>query len=61
MPKFAVYGSVVGTKYIGTIEVATKEEAIKKLGDDAGVSFCHQCSSECEDPEIHEFIAEELP
>lgn len=61
MPMFAVYGSVVGTKYLGQIEAATREEAIEKLGNDAGVQLCHHCSSECEDPEIHEFVAEEIP
>lgn len=56
--KFRVYASVVGSKYLGEFEAETKEEAIKMAEADACVSLCHQCDSECEDPEIDELFAE---
>jgi hypothetical protein len=54
MPKYRVYGKVVGTKYIGEFEAATKEEAEQMAweNDEAYVSVCHQCSRDIEDPEI---------
>ncbi|XUM19802.1 hypothetical protein ACRAVF_19240 [Bradyrhizobium oligotrophicum S58] len=59
MAKFCVYGSIVGTKYLGVFEAATKEEAEEKaLHDAEGPSLCHQCSDECEDPEIESVTAE---
>lgn len=63
MPKFSVYGSVVGSKYLGDFEADTKEEAIEKASlSDAGTIFlCHQCSDECESPEIVEMTAELAP
>jgi hypothetical protein len=64
MPKkkktFSVYGVVTGSKYLGRFEANTKEEAIKLASGEASVSLCHQCSDECEDPEIHEIVAEEV-
>jgi len=61
MPKYRVYGKVVGTKYIGTFEAATKEEAEQKAWDDDGawVSVCHQCARDVEDPEIVSMEVEE--
>jgi hypothetical protein len=60
MPEFHIYGAVSGTKYLGKFRAATKEEAIDLASnEDAFVSLCHQCSSECEDAEIHSFVAEE--
>ena len=59
--KFAVYGRVVGTKYLGEFEAESEEAAIEqatKNGEDH-VSLCHQCSGECEDPEIDEVRVEE--
>jgi hypothetical protein len=48
----------VGSKYLGEVEADTMEEAIEKGGRRAHVSLCHQCSHECEDPEIQEVFAE---
>jgi hypothetical protein len=61
MPKFNVYATVTGSKYIGEFEAETKEDAIDQaeLSGGAYVSLCHQCSAECEDPEAHNFVAEE--
>lgn len=58
--KFRVSGTVVGSKYLGVFEAKTKEEAEEKAlsSPEASVSLCHQCSSECEDPEIQEAHAE---
>lgn len=56
--RWAVYGTVVGSKYLGEYEAATKEEAEAKALDEAHVSFCHQCCGECENAEIDEVHAE---
>jgi hypothetical protein len=58
MPKFTVYGKVVGSKFLGEFVAKDGEEAKDKAAKNAGVFLCHQCSSECEDPEIVELIAE---
>ena len=61
--KWAIYGTVTGGKYLGTIEAATKEEAEELAWDGKKVplyvSFCHQCAGECENAEITEVMAEE--
>lgn len=63
MKKYRVVGKVVGTKFLGNIEAKNSSEAIEKAEEmeEAYIYFCHQCSSECEDPEITEFIVEEIP
>lgn len=50
------YGVVTGSKYLGEVQAATETEAKAKAFEqlECGVSLCHQCSDECEDPEIHE-------
>lgn len=60
MAKFDVWAKVSGTKYLGQFEAATKEaaEELALESDAAGVSLCHQCSPECEDPECVEAVAE---
>lgn len=62
MPRFNVYASVVGTKYLGEFEAATKEEAAEMAlrSGAAHVSLCHQCTDECEDPECSDATAEEI-
>jgi hypothetical protein len=61
MPKFSVYATVTGSKYLGDFEADTKEAAIEQAeaSGAAWVSLCHQCDSECEDPQAHDLIAEE--
>jgi len=60
MPKFNVYGSVVGSKFIGTYEAKTRDEAIDKASRDAHVSLCHHCATECENAEVDELTAERV-
>ncbi|WP_315729891.1 hypothetical protein [Bradyrhizobium sp. SZCCHNRI2010] len=63
MKTYSVYGSVIGTKFIGRFRANSKDEAIRlaeKEGD-CHVSLCHQCDGECEDGEVRELIAEEVP
>jgi hypothetical protein len=59
MPKFHVTGVVTGSKFLGTFEADTEEEAITMAleSEEAYVTLCHQCSSECEDAEIHDAVA----
>ena len=61
MAKWNITGAVRGSKYLGIFEAETKEQAIEMAlnSDECHVSLCHQCSSECEDPEIDEVFAEE--
>ena len=58
--KWSITATVVGGKYIGEIEAATKKEAMEKAlnMEEADVRFCHQCSGECENAELTEFHAE---
>lgn len=60
MPRYHVYGHVVGTKYLGEFEAKNEKaaEGIALNGEEAYSSLCHQCSSECSDPEIKEATAE---
>lgn len=60
MAKWICYGAVSGTKYLGTVDAETAEEAEEKAWklDKACVSVCHQCSSEISNPEI-DFISVE--
>lgn len=61
MPKYRVYGKVVGSKYLGEFEAPTKEDAEEMaMGENGHVGLCHQCSDECEDPEIVECSVEEV-
>lgn len=60
MPKFIVTGSVIATTYIGEYEAETKEEAEEMAWNDAGVSVCHQCARDVEEPEINELYIEEV-
>lgn len=63
MPKFSVWATVRGTKFIGEFDANTAEHAIELAGnsDAANVGLCHQCSSECENPECDDFVAELTP
>jgi len=60
---FAIYGTVVGGKYLGQVKAHSKEEAEEIAWDgkkvSLDVSFCHQCRSDCENAEITEVHAEE--
>lgn len=58
MAKWAVLGKVVGSRYIGSYEADTAEEAVEMATRDAHVSLCHQCSGQIEDPEVVEMEAE---
>lgn len=60
MPTFQCYGQVVGSKYLGEVEAATKEEAEEKALelDNCSVTFCHNCESECEDAEVKDVVVE---
>jgi len=58
--KYNLIGTVVGSKYLGTVEAESPEEA-KEMArnlDSCSISLCHQCSCECEDAEVTEIIVE---
>jgi len=56
MPEYRVYALVRGSKYLGTVEADSKEEAEKVAWNelDHFVGLCHQCSKEIDDPEVDE-------
>lgn len=56
--KWAIYGKVVGSKYIGEVEADNQQEAYRLAQELPGahhVSLCHHCS-----PEVEEAIVDEL-
>lgn len=61
MKTWHVYGRVVGTKYFGTVEAKTLKDAEDQayMDLDLYASLCHQCSKECEDPQVEDLIVEE--
>lgn len=61
MPRYYVTASVRGSKYLGEYEAANEKEACRMAWErDGYVSLCHQCSSECEDPEVDDVVATEI-
>lgn len=56
--KYRVSGQVTGSKYLGVFEANTPEEAEEIAIEQNGISLCHQCAGECEDPEITHAFAE---
>lgn len=59
MPKYRVYGAVTGSKYLGEYEADSPEEAEEMaLNKEGHVCFCHQCSDQCEDPEVTDINVE---
>lgn len=59
---YSVIGKVEGSKYLGDFEATSPEEAVEKAitAEGGPVSLCHQCSSECEDGEVHDASAQEV-
>ena len=47
MPRYRIYGKVVGTKYLGEFEAETAEEAIEQGldSDESLICLCHQCAT----------------
>jgi hypothetical protein len=60
MPKYRVYGKVVGTKYLGTFEVSTHEVAINRglTSQRAVIRLCHHCAHQVDDLEVEDAFAE---
>lgn len=60
MPKYRLYATVTGGKYLGEVEAENEEEAIRKgfEGEEAWVNVCHQCARQISDPEVTEITAE---
>lgn len=62
MAKWRVTAKVVGSKYLGEFEAKSKREAeaLAFESEKAGISLCHQCADECEDPEVESVHAERV-
>lgn len=60
MPKYRVNAVVVGGKYIGEFDAENPEEAEQLAwnSDQCDVSFCWQCTSDCEGAEIEKLCVE---
>lgn len=57
--KYLVYGKVVGTKWMGTVEAENEKEAMKLANElDSHVSICHQCADEVDSLEVDEIFVE---
>lgn len=54
MTTFECYGRIYATKFLGTVEAETAEEAQDKAWKelDSTVSLCHVCVEEAENAEI---------
>lgn len=52
--KWDCYGIVSASKYLGTVEADTQEQAQGLALDlpECHISLCHQCASQMDDPEI---------
>jgi len=50
--KYQVYGTAVGSCYLGEVEADSLEEAFVKAWRQAGISLCHECSAKMSDPEV---------
>lgn len=60
LKKWSVWGKVYATKFLGTFEAATADEAEQKAMEENGqVAVCNQCASEVSDPEIDSCEVEE--
>ena len=66
MPTYNVYGSIVGTKYLGQVEAESDAEALKKATSfeaqkklQAGISLCHECNRDIGNLEIDDITVEE--
>lgn len=60
LKQYRVYGTVTGSKYLGIYKAKSKDEAEEMALNVSFASFCHQCCSECEDPEVTSCEAEEI-
>lgn len=59
--RWSVNATVVGGTHMGIFEAETAEEAIDKAWKaHEGISFCHHCSHQCENPEIENVTADPL-
>lgn len=58
--KYAAYGKVVGSKFLGVFEADSEEEAIEKVleSEQINIALCHHCSDQCEDAEVVEVTVE---
>jgi hypothetical protein len=60
MPKYRVYGKVVGTKYLGMFEAENERDAIEKgfESDDVSITLCHSCEDQVDGLEVEDAHAE---
>lgn len=62
MARYAVYGIISASKFIGEFEADSKDEAIAKAQaeGDYHVSICHQCAREIDMGDIYEEQVSEI-
>ena len=62
MKRYSVTATVTGGKYIGEFLAKNKKDAEEQAwaSDNCYISFCHQCSDECEDGGVSELHIEEV-
>jgi hypothetical protein len=56
MPKYRVYGKVIGTKYLGTFEADNEQEAIEKGldSDDVSITLYHSYEDQVDGLEVED-------
>lgn len=60
LKNYSVNAAVHGSKHLGVFRASSPEAAIEMAEAANGwCSLCHECSSECEDPQIGECTADE--
>ncbi len=52
---YSVYGIVSGSKFLGTVDAASKDEAIEKVMQEADVQLYYHSAGEWEYAEIMDF------
>lgn len=61
MPKYAVWGLIPASTYLGDVEADSLEEAKDKAeGLESQVSLCHQCTKHLSLGDIDDFDVEEI-
>jgi hypothetical protein len=55
VPTYSINAKVTGSKWLGYYKAESEKAAIEAAMEELSEPvFCHQCCSECEDPEIDE-------
>jgi len=55
--RYRVFALIAATKFLGTVEADSLEEAEDRAGDlDCSINLCHQCCTECDGADVTELV-----